>query len=194
MFYHASPIANIEILEPRISGHDVPLVYFSAKRENVLVYLSNAVEKYCKETGFSYNGNWSKWGPYGFDQSGKLVMEEYYPNALFETYAGVEGYIYSVKDNKNLIAKPEIPDCVVSKKPVPVETVEYISNAYEAILQAEKEGKIGIVRYEKLIGKREDWLRKIVKSEYESAVEHPEYRYFLQGKFGRYLENEWLMK
>ena len=61
-------------------------------------------------------------------------------------------------------------------------------------MQAEKEGKIGIVRYEELIGKREDWLRKIVQSEYESAVEHPEYRYFLQGKFGRYLENEWLMK
>ena len=190
MFYHASPIANIEILEPRISDHDVPLVYFSAKRENVLVYLSNAVEKYCKETGFTYNGNWSKWGPYGFDQSGKLVMEEYYPNALFETYAGVEGYIYSVKDNKNLIAKPEIPDCVVSKKPVPVETAECIPNAYEAILQAEKEGKIGIVRYEELIGKREDWLRKIVQSEYESAVEHPEYRHFLWGKFEYYLKGE----
>ena len=86
MYYHASPIANIKILEPRISNHDVPLVYLSAKRENVLVYLSNAVEKYCKETGFSYTGNWSKWGPYGFDQSGKLVMEEYYPDALFETY------------------------------------------------------------------------------------------------------------
>lgn len=55
-YYHASPIANIEILEPRISNHNVPLVYFSAKRENVLVYLSNAVEKYCEETGFSYNG------------------------------------------------------------------------------------------------------------------------------------------
>ena len=189
MYYHASPIANIKILEPRISNHDVPLVYLSAKRENVLVYLSNAVEKYCKETGFSYTGNWSKWGPYGFDQSGKLVMEEYYPDALFETYAGVVGYIYSVKDNENLIANPEIPDCVVSKKPVPVETVEYISNAYEAILQAEKEGKIGIVRYEEFIGKREEWLRRIVKSEYESAVEHPEYRHFLRDKFGLFLEN-----
>ena len=99
------------------------------------------------------------------------------------------GYIYSVKDNENLIANPEIPDCVVSKKPVPVETVEYISNAYEAILQAEKEGKIGIVRYEEFIGKREEWLRRIVKSEYESAVEHPEYRHFLRNKFGLFLEN-----
>lgn len=106
-----------------------------------------------------------------------------------ETYAGVVGYIYSVKDNENLIAKPEIPDCVVSKKPVPVETVEYISNAYEAILQAEKEGKIGIVRYEEFIGKREEWLRRIVKSEYASAVEHPEYRHFLRNKFGLFLEN-----
>ncbi len=188
-YYHASPIANIEILEPRISNHNVPLVYFSAKRENVLVYLSNAVEKYCKETGFSYTGNWSKWGPYGFDQSGKQVIEEYYPDALFETYAGVEGYIYSLKDNENLFAKPEIPDCVVSKNPVPVETAEYIPNAYEAILQAEKEGKIGIVRYEEFIGKREEWLRKVVNVEYDSAVEHPEYRHFLQGKFERYLEN-----
>lgn len=189
MYYHASPIANIEILEPRISNHDVPLVYFSAKRENVLVYLSNAVEKYCKETGFSFNGNWSKWGPYGFDQSGKPVIEEYYPNALFETYAGVEGYVYSVKDDENLIAKSEILDCVVSNKPVPVEMVEYIPNAYEAILQAEKEGKIGIVRYEEFVGKREEWLRRIVRAEYDSAVEHPEYRHFLQGKFERYLKN-----
>ncbi|MGN0401328.1 MAG: hypothetical protein ACI4HQ_03565 [Acetatifactor sp.] len=189
MYYHASPIANIKILEPRISNHDVPLVYLSAKRENVLVYLSNAVEKYCKETGFSYTGNWSKWGPYGFDKSGKLVFEEYYPNALYETYAGVAGYIYSVKDNENLFVKPEIPDCVVSKKPVPVESVEYIPNAYEAILRTEREGKIGIVRYKEFIGKREEWLRRIIKDEYDGAVEHPEYRHFLQDKFGLFLRN-----
>lgn len=62
---------------------------------------------------------------------------------------------------------------------MPVEAAEFIPNAYEAILQAEKKGKLGIVRYEEFIGKREEWLRKIIKSEYESAVEHPEYRYFL---------------
>lgn len=45
MYYHASPIGTIKRLEPRVSNHGVPLVYFSKKRENVLVYLSNAIER-----------------------------------------------------------------------------------------------------------------------------------------------------
>ena len=55
MIYHASQIKDIKVLEPRVSNHNKPLVYFSSKRENVLVYLSNAVEKYCKECGHSAN-------------------------------------------------------------------------------------------------------------------------------------------
>ena len=62
MYYHASSIGNIKTLEPRISNHGIPLIYFSKKRENVLVYLSNAIEKYCKETSFEYEGIWQKWG------------------------------------------------------------------------------------------------------------------------------------
>ncbi len=61
LFFHASQVANIMVLEPRISNHGVPLLYFSRKRENVLVYLSNAIEKYCKDTGFAYDGKWQKW-------------------------------------------------------------------------------------------------------------------------------------
>lgn len=48
MYYHASRTGNIKKLEPRISNHGIPLVYFSTKPENTLVYLSNAVEKFCK--------------------------------------------------------------------------------------------------------------------------------------------------
>ena len=57
-WYHASPTKDLTTLEPRISNHGVPMVYLSRKRENVLVYLSNAVEKYCKETGFEHVGKW----------------------------------------------------------------------------------------------------------------------------------------
>ena len=53
MYYHASSIGGITRLEPRISNHGIPLIYFSQKRENVLVYLCNAIEKFCKETGLS---------------------------------------------------------------------------------------------------------------------------------------------
>ena len=60
MFYHASQIKGIATLEPRVSNHEIPLVYFSTKRENVLVYISNAIEKFCKDTGFTYDGKWQK--------------------------------------------------------------------------------------------------------------------------------------
>ena len=73
MYYHASQVANIKILEPRISNHNIPLIYFSTKRENVLVYLSNAVEKCCRETDFRHNGKWHKWATYGFNKDGILI-------------------------------------------------------------------------------------------------------------------------
>lgn len=97
-YYHASQTPDIKTLEPRVSNHGIPLIYFSEKRENVLVYLSNAIEKYCTETGFSYSGPWEKWGPYGFDRDGRFQFEEYYPNALVDTYKGVSGYIYTADE------------------------------------------------------------------------------------------------
>ena len=69
-FFHASQTKNIKILKPNISNHNIPLIYFSDKRENVLVYLSNAIEKFCKEKHFKFEGFWHKWGPYGFDKDG----------------------------------------------------------------------------------------------------------------------------
>ena len=42
MYYHASSVKGITRLTPQSSNHGIPLVYFSTKRENVLVYLSNS--------------------------------------------------------------------------------------------------------------------------------------------------------
>ena len=33
MYYHASQKKNIKVLEPRISNHNKPLVYFSNKKK-----------------------------------------------------------------------------------------------------------------------------------------------------------------
>ncbi len=44
MYYHASNVANIKELIPGVSMHGKPFVYLTTKRENALVYLSNAVE------------------------------------------------------------------------------------------------------------------------------------------------------
>lgn len=138
VYYHASSVKGITELEPRISNHCVPLVYFSKKRENVLVYLSNAIEKYCRETGFSYNGIWQKWGPYGFNEDGRLRLEEYYPHALISTYKGVSGYIYSAETITDSGFAVQIPDAAASSIPVKVSNSEYVPDAYEAILQAER--------------------------------------------------------
>ena len=183
MYYHASPVKGITRLEPRISNHGIPLIYFSTKRENVLVYLSNAIEKYCRETGFSYDGRYQKWGPYGFDKDGRQRLEEYYPNALVSAYKGVSGYIYSAETVEDSGFAVQIPEAVTSSVPVEVSGVEFIPDSYEAILQAEKEGLITILRYEEMPQKMREWNERTIKEEYESASEHPEYRHFLKGNF-----------
>ena len=183
MYYHASPIQGITQPEPRISNHGIPLVYFSKKRENVLVYLSNAIEKYCRETGFSHEGPWQKWGPYGFARDGRLCLEEYYPNALISTYQGVSGYIYGAEEVIDSGFALQIPDAATSSVPVRVSAVEFVPDAYEAILQAERQGLITILRYEQMPEKMRAWIEKTIREEYENAADHPEYRHFLRGHF-----------
>lgn len=182
MYYHASQTAGIQTLEPRISNHGVSLIYFSKKRENVLVYLSNSIEKHCKDTGYVHSGTWTKWGPYGF-QSGILELSEYYPNALLETYQGVSGYIYHADFIQETAQDIAIPDAAVSSVPVPVDGVEFIADAYEAILDAERRELISVVRYENLSERTLAWIRKTMLEEYAQAENQPEYRYFLKSKF-----------
>lgn len=184
MYYHASQVGGIKVLEPRISNHNVPLIYFSAKRENVLVYLSNAVEKYCKESGFKHNGKWHKWASYGFDSDGTLVLDEYYPNATENTYKGVSGYIYyadAICENNDSIV---ISNAVTSSKSVPVIGFEFIEDAYDEIIRAAETGLIKIRRYEDLNDKMLSWIEKTIRDEYKNAENEADYRHFLKGKFG----------
>lgn len=182
MLYHASQTPDIKILEPRISNHGKPLVYLSQKRENVLVYLSNAVEKHCRENGFVHDGIYTKWGPYGFNGEGILVLDEYYPNAARETYEGVSGYIYSVSET----GKPmeNIPFAFVADKPVEVRECEFVSDAYVALLQAAEQGKIIMNSYERNSSQKLKWIEKTVREEYENPNSTAEYKYFLKCKFG----------
>lgn len=191
-YYHASQIGGIKELEPRISNHNVPLIYFSDKRENVLVYLSNAVEKVCKEAGFQHEGLWYKWGPYGFQEDGKLRLDEYYPNALEDTYKGVSGYIYSADQIVNSTEIDiKIPNAFISSQNTQVDSCEYVKDAYEEILAAESRGEISILRYKEFISdsKRAEWLKRIIQKEYEESTEHPEYKFFLEKKFGEIINN-----
>ena len=182
MLYHASQTPDIKILEPRISNHRKPLVYLSQKRENVLVYLSNAVEKHCRENGFVHEGVYTKWGPYGFNSEGVLVLDEYYPDATRETYEGMSGYIYSAFET----GKPmeDIPFAFVADKSVEVRDCEFVDDAYAALLQATEQGKIILNSYENNTPQKLKWIEKTVREEYENPKSTAEYKYFLKCKFG----------
>ena len=183
MYYHASQTNDIKVLKPRVSNHNKPLIYFSKKRENVLVYLSNAVEKFCKENDFNYNGIWSKWASYGFTKDGILEIQEYYPNATYETYNGVSGYIYSVDSVPNVEKQEDIPNAYHTSENVRVSRCEYIEDAYEEIQKEIKKGNIVLIKYEDFIKTKRDWLYNTIQNEYDDAIDHPEYRYFLINKF-----------
>ena len=183
MYYHASRTKDIKVLEPRVSNHKVPLIYFSSKRENVLVYLSNAIEKYCNETGFVHNGIYTTWASYGFNEDGKLKLEEYYPNATIETYKGVSGYIYHINEVPNLEKLNDIPYAFKTSTPTKIDSVEYIPDAYLAIMDEVNKGNIVLVKYEDFIKTKKDWLEKTIQKEYEESISQPEYRYFLESKF-----------
>ncbi len=185
MLYHASPIPDLTTLVPHTSNHGKPLVYFSQKRENVLVYLSNAVEKCCVENGFEHKGGYSKWGPYGFNSKGIQVLEEYYPNAVIDTYKGVSGYIYSVIEDENecFMDFNQIPFAKISENPVKVYAVQYIKDAYQAILEAAGQGKIILSKFEDNSPQKTEWIKNTVLKEYEQAENNSEYRFFLRCKF-----------
>ena len=66
---------------------------------------------------------------------------------------------------------------------VTVTNCEYIEDAYEEILRAYELGLINILKYEDLPDTKINWLNDIIPKEYKEAVDHPEYRYFLENKF-----------
>ncbi len=189
MLYHASQIPGIEMLEPHISNEGAARIYFSDKRENVLVYLSNAVERTCRESGFAHTGRWRKWASYGFTKDGLLHFSEYYENALKDTYAGVQGYIYTVEPSEAVIPFEKILNCFYAETPQKAAACEVIPDALEALLKAEREGRIVITRYSELSDRMLEWIRKTTFDEYRSAVDAPDYRFFLKKKYP-FLENE----
>lgn len=179
-YYHASQVSGLTMLEPHVSNHGTPLIYASCKRENVLVYLSNAVEKHCREVGFQHQGSWRKWASYGFEQ-GKLVLEEYWPDATRETYAEVGGYIYTVEGD--FVPQADIPDAFTSTVPARVVGCEWVPDAYLALQEAEKQGKIRLKTYGENSEKTMRWLKTIIRQEYDSSTDAPDYRRFLEDKF-----------
>lgn len=183
MYFHASNIEGIRKLDPNVSSHKKPLVYFTTKRENSLVYLTNAVEKYCKEIGFPHSGRYYKWNSYGFNEEGILVLQEYWPDAVIDTYAGMPGYIYSAADIPSIESIKGIPFGVTSTGSVTVDACEYVPDTYKALMEAADKGLIIIRKYRENSEQKLEWIERCVKKAYITAQLFPEYKIFLEAKF-----------
>lgn len=64
----------------------------------------------------------------------------------------------------------QIPDAAASSEPVIVADSEFIPDAYEAILQAERDGLITILRYEDMPEAMKEWNERTIKEEYEKRL------------------------
>ena len=183
MYYHGSDVEGISVLRPALSEHGKDLLYFSRKRENTLVYLVNAVKKCCRENGFEYEGKYKSWGPYGFDKDGLMRIEEYYPNALKDTYQGMRGYIYSAEESFENCFETGIRDVICIDHPVEVSQCEVITDVYQEILKAESKGLLRILRYDQMSDRMKAYSDKMIREEYLNSTEHPDYRFFIEKKF-----------
>ncbi len=182
MYYHSSSVKGLKVLKPHISNHCKSLVYFSSKRENILVYLSNAVEKHIRDKYNRSLNKYEKWASYGITDDGLVRIEEYYPNAMLETFKGVSGYIYSVNDLTDAKPLRGIKDVYVTQDEVEIDGCEYINDAYEELLKAEQEGKIVIERFETITDKKREWIEKSILNEYNNT-DNEDYKEFLLDKF-----------
>lgn len=183
LLFHATPAGGIDFLEPRLSSHGKPLVYFSDRRENVLVYLCNPVERFCREAGLPAQPSYYKFAPYGFTKEGVLHLDEYWPNATEETYRGAAGYIYTVEEG-DFSPLPDIPHAYLSEKPVKTVSCEFVPDAFDALRQAQAEGKIILKSYEENSAETLQWIKNGIRQEYAQTEEFPYYQAFLRAKFG----------
>lgn len=182
MFYHASNKKDLKILKPHVSMHGKSWVYFSTKIENVLVYLSNAVEKHIQQKHNRPLKQYQKWASYGITSDGRVRIEEYYQNATEDTFKGVSGYIYMASEVKNSEPLRGIKDVFVTKDQTKVDGCLFIKDAYEELLKAEKEGKIEIERFEKLTEKKKAVIEGMILKEYANT-NNQDYKEFLIDKF-----------
>lgn len=182
MYYHASKIKDLKVLKPHVSMHGKHWVYFSDKMENVLVYLSNAVEKFIFKKYKRPLNEYKKWATYGFTQDGIIRLEEYYPNALEDTFKGIKAYIYTVNDLSDVNTINDIKNVFVVTEEIKVDGCIEIEDAYDEILKLEKQGKIAIQRYEETSEKKRNWIKQTIINEYQNS-ENMDYKEFLIAKF-----------
>ncbi|MDC7242883.1 MAG: hypothetical protein PQJ44_02755 [Sphaerochaetaceae bacterium] len=187
MYYHGSKTSGIKELQPNFSMHGEKYVYLTTNRAVALVYTVNAIERFYEDNKLEKPEEFQPWYSYGFDKEKLPVFDEYYPNAVKETYKGKSGFIYICEEPKDFSNPTNIYCAIVTKSSVKTIKEEYIEDVYEEILKLEKQGLCKIRRFEeakeKYLNKIESYIKEdIEKYNLNEDVNH-NYGVFLRAKF-----------
>jgi hypothetical protein len=181
--FHASSIHGLTSIEPRRSTHGKSWVYATNEIGVVAAYLG-------------------RWSDLDFNQSiddnNIPVLVERYPGALVKAYKNQSGSIYLLPNEIFSSGKTSFSGEVVSDKSSPVIGEIIIKDAYEFLLDLQRQGKIQIYLYPNrpsFIPKDDsDLIRKVIDSikrnpngkNYERFIQlHPK----LKDTLDRALEN-----
>lgn len=145
ILYHASPAARLTVLKPSVSR------YFG-KPGQVCLTKSRAMALMYGIKHFEYT--------YGYAKDGRLIYEEYFPDALEELYRGRPASLYVCSWREGM-EETQIPNEVVSAVPVAVEEEIFIPDVCEALLAEERNGALDIVRWPQLSSERRDWVTRV---------------------------------
>ena len=152
--YHGSNIGGLTRLEPYLSEHKKPYVYFSSNPVVAALYSVKPVPK-----PFSFY-------PYGFDNNGTVVYSEYYKNAFKDIYGGKSGYLYEC-ENVCEVDNPTLINGVYTvSRAVDISRVLEIEDCYEWLKKYEKNGLFRIKPFEDI----SEIEMRIVSEDFENYI------------------------
>lgn len=126
-FYHGSPVAGLNELNPFLSEHGEQYVYFTQNPVVALLYAVHPVDK-----PFSYY-------PYGFDKDGTVHYSEYYKDAFSDIYKGKQGFLYECDDIPSAGNPTQINGVFVCKNMVQVNRVTIIPDLYNRLMEYQQQ-------------------------------------------------------
>ena len=151
--FHASPVPNLKVLEPRVSTHGVPYVYGTEMFALTLLF----------GTSKSFRDLDGVYGAYTDYDNGKVMptFHEAYPGAFARRFKGESCYTYEVEPDTFVRGKTGWRAEVVSEVPVKVIGCTKIDDTYETLMQLEKEGQFIFKEYNNDPNVKERLLRML---------------------------------
>jgi len=158
-YYHGTTIANLNELKPfasEKSNLSESCVYLSTSRQVALFYIWDYEKDPIRRMMMDVREN-------------HIIFQEMFSGALERFYKGTSGYIYHCVGDYEMSESHGVKTCAISKEPVPVTGVEYITDVYDEIMKYEKQG---MFTYDKYVNRSQTthwiirgWVMKWIKED-----------------------------